>query len=102
MVGPVEGEDVPLGAALGRVTAAPVWARLSSPHYHAAAMDGAAVRAEDTEGASEATPVRLAIGVHTPRAHRMAAEAWAWIASRDTRNPFAFENLCDYLGLNAA
>lgn len=26
--------------ALGRTLAEPVWARLSSPHYHAAAMDG--------------------------------------------------------------
>ena len=37
-------ETVPLAAALGRVTAAPVWAKISSPHYHAAAMDGYAVR----------------------------------------------------------
>ena len=44
------------------MTAAPVWAKLSSPHYHAAAMDGVAVRAEDTQGASEATPIRLTIG----------------------------------------
>ena len=31
-------EEIPLDEkALGRVLAAPVWARLSSPHYHAAA-----------------------------------------------------------------
>lgn len=59
---PLEGERVPLEAALGRVTAEPIWAKLSNPHYHGAAMDGAAVRAEDTAGASEATPVRLKIG----------------------------------------
>ena len=59
---PVPGEAVPVGEALGRVTAEPVWARLSSPHYHAAAMDGAAVRAEETTGASETTPVRLTLG----------------------------------------
>jgi hypothetical protein len=46
--------------------------------------------------------VRLAGSVRTPRARRLAAEAWAWLASRDTTHPFAFENLCDYLGLNAA
>jgi hypothetical protein len=46
--------------------------------------------------------VRVTTGVRTPRAHRLAADAWAWLASRDTRHPFAFENLCDYLGLNAA
>jgi putative molybdopterin biosynthesis protein len=45
--------------AVGRVTAAPVWARRSSPAFDAAAMDGIAVRAADTVGASETTPVRL-------------------------------------------
>src|SRR5262249_42304996 len=55
-------ERVPLPEALGRVTAAPIWANLSSPHYHAAAMDGVAVRAADTLGATEASPRRLAVG----------------------------------------
>lgn len=55
-------EDVPLSAALGRVTATPVWARMSSPHYHAAAMDGIAVRALDTFGATDVSPRDLAVG----------------------------------------
>jgi putative molybdopterin biosynthesis protein len=59
---PLEGESLPLAEALGRVTAEPVWAKLSSPHYHGSAMDGVAVRAEDTFGASEASPVRLRLG----------------------------------------
>lgn len=46
--------------------------------------------------------VRMTTGVRSPRAHRLAAEAWAWLASRDTRHPYAFENLCDYLDLSAA
>ncbi|HEU5394634.1 MAG TPA: molybdopterin biosynthesis protein, partial [Candidatus Methylomirabilis sp.] len=46
------GEVVPVAECLGRVTARPVWAALSSPHDHAAAMDGVAVRAHDTRGAS--------------------------------------------------
>jgi putative molybdopterin biosynthesis protein len=50
---------VPLDEALGRVTARPVWARLSSPGYHASAMDGYAVRSADTLGATETAPVRL-------------------------------------------
>jgi putative molybdopterin biosynthesis protein len=62
LLGPLPGETIDLAGALGRVTAEPVRARLSSPHYHAAAMDGAAVRAEDTAGASETTPVRLRLG----------------------------------------
>jgi putative molybdopterin biosynthesis protein len=61
-VEPLEGETIALAAALGRVTAEPVWAKLSSPHYHGSAMDGAAVRAEDTLGASETNPVRLKLG----------------------------------------
>ena len=56
------GESVPLDHALGRVTAQPVWARISSPHYHSSAMDGVAVRAEDTYGASKTSPLLLKLG----------------------------------------
>ncbi len=55
-------ETIPLADARGRITAAPVWARISSPHYHAAAMDGYAVRSEETRGASETNPRLLQIG----------------------------------------
>jgi putative molybdopterin biosynthesis protein len=55
-------EAIPLDQALGRVTAAPVWARLSSPHYHAAAMDGYALSAADTAGASDRKPIDLPLG----------------------------------------
>jgi putative molybdopterin biosynthesis protein len=48
--------------ALNRVIAEPVWAKLSSPHYHASAMDGFAVRAEDTAGAMPTDPVMLIYG----------------------------------------
>ena len=58
---PMPGEPVALDQALGRVTAAPVWAKTSSPHYHAAAMDGIAVRARDTLRATETSPVRLRV-----------------------------------------
>ncbi len=56
------GEIVPVGEGLGRVTAAPIWAKISSPHYHASAMDGVAVRSADTVGASETAPIRLRLG----------------------------------------
>ena len=52
-------ETIPLIEARGRVTAAPVWAVASSPHYDAAAMDGIAVRAKETIGATESSPLRL-------------------------------------------
>ena len=51
---------VPLDRALGRVLAEPVWAARSSPPFDAAAMDGIAVRAAHTVGASETAPVRVA------------------------------------------
>jgi len=50
---------VPVGEAVGRVTAEPVWAQRSSPAFDSSAMDGIAVRAEDTVGAAETTPVLL-------------------------------------------
>src|ERR671933_298461 len=59
---PLPGEEVEIEQALGRVTAEPVFARTSVPHYHAAAMDGIAVRAEDTLGASESAPLHLRLG----------------------------------------
>ncbi len=55
----VEVVRVALAEAGGRVTAEPVGARRSSPPFDAAAMDGIAVRAADTVGAGETSPVRL-------------------------------------------
>lgn len=48
--------------ALGRVTAEPIWAKISSPHYHASAMDGFAVRAIKTNGAMPSKPCMLQTG----------------------------------------
>jgi len=56
-------ETIPLDEnALGRVTAEAVWAKVSSPHYHASAMDGFAVRALMTNGAFPSKPLTLQIG----------------------------------------
>jgi putative molybdopterin biosynthesis protein len=55
----VDAVRMPLEQAVGRVLAEPVWAARSSPPFDAAAMDGIAVRAEDTVGASETAPARL-------------------------------------------
>ena len=57
-----EAETLALDQAHGRVTASPVWAARSSPHYDAAAMDGVAVRARETIGATETSPLRLTVG----------------------------------------
>jgi len=56
-------ENIPLDEnALGRITAEPIWAEISSPHYHASAMDGFALRAVSTNGAMPSAPVTLFIG----------------------------------------
>jgi putative molybdopterin biosynthesis protein len=51
--------------ALGRVTAKPVFARISAPTYHAAAMDGIVVRAEETYGTTEKNPKTLKLELDT-------------------------------------
>jgi putative molybdopterin biosynthesis protein len=59
--GPLAAETISLERALGRVTAEPVFAILSAPHYHASAMDGYAVRAAGTAEASDNHPVHLTL-----------------------------------------
>ena len=49
-------------SALGRRTAGPVFAKCCSPLFNAAAMDGIAVRAAATKGASESRPITLKLG----------------------------------------
>ncbi len=52
-------ETVSVADADGRVLAASVHAARDVPHYDRAAMDGYAVRAEDTFGASDRSPLEL-------------------------------------------
>ena len=52
-------ETVAAAEALDRVTAHAVYARICAPHYNACAMDGIALDAAVTFGASETTPVTL-------------------------------------------
>ncbi len=59
----VEAEEIPVHESPGRMTAGPVFARISSPSYPSAAMDGIAVLAEDTYGATERNPKRLRVGL---------------------------------------
>jgi molybdenum cofactor synthesis domain-containing protein len=49
-------ETVKTEEALARVTAEPVFARRSAPSFHSAAMDGIAVKAEETYGTTERSP----------------------------------------------
>ena len=52
-------EVLPVYEACGRVTAHAVYAHICAPHYAASAMDGVAVNAKDTFGATETTPITL-------------------------------------------
>lgn len=65
---PLSAEIIPVSEANGRITAQAIFAKISSPHYHASAMDGYAVRAQDTHGATETSPKQLVLE---------AGSAWA-------------------------
>jgi putative molybdopterin biosynthesis protein len=56
---PLPGESVPLAEALGRVLADDVAAAVDAPPFDRANVDGFAVRAADTTGASDGAPRRL-------------------------------------------
>ncbi|HXF75786.1 MAG TPA: molybdopterin biosynthesis protein [Methylomirabilota bacterium] len=65
----LQSEEVAVEDALDRITAEAVFAKISSPHYHASAMDGICVRAEDTFGATEFAGKKLKLaGSETPGA----------------------------------
>ena len=55
-------ETIPVTESLNRITGKAVYAKYCSPLFNAAAMDGIAVNAVKTEGASEGTPVELVFG----------------------------------------
>ncbi|NEU56014.1 gephyrin-like molybdotransferase Glp [Halorussus sp. MSC15.2] len=86
-------EEVRLAAADGRVLAEEVVAARNVPHYPRAAMDGYAVRAEDTFGASDRSPEVLrdtdevhpnaAVRVHTGSELPAGADAVVMIEQTD-------------------
>lgn len=57
-------EEINVKDARGRVTTEPVFAQRSAPHYYASAMDGIAVHARETAGASERNPIALTVGLN--------------------------------------
>jgi molybdopterin molybdotransferase len=63
---PIATEIVPIGHALGRVTAAPLVAGRTVPGFRAAAMDGFAIRSGDARLATAEAPVRLPISGWAP------------------------------------
>ncbi len=55
----IESETINVMDSIGRILSSAVTARRSSPHYTASAMDGIAVKATDTYGANESSPIIL-------------------------------------------
>jgi putative molybdopterin biosynthesis protein len=64
-VRPLGGEVAPLTAALGRVLAGPVRSPVDVPSFDRSNVDGYAVHAADTFGASEQQPRRLRLHEHS-------------------------------------
>jgi putative molybdopterin biosynthesis protein len=62
---PLPAEEVALDRALGRVLAESVRAEVDVPGFDRSNMDGFAVRAQDTFGATEEAPRRLRLGVES-------------------------------------
>ena len=59
LVGEKDNESIKLDNALNRVLAGEVTAKIDVPHFRRAAMDGFAVKAETTFGASNSNPKGL-------------------------------------------
>lgn len=58
---PLPAETVPVTACAGRVLAAPIAAPIDVPGFRRAAVDGYAIRGEDSFAASEHNPIALAV-----------------------------------------
>ncbi|MFH0822894.1 MAG: molybdopterin-binding protein, partial [Pseudomonadota bacterium] len=89
-------EIVPTSQALGRVTASPAIAAISSPHFHSAAMDGFAIRAQDSFGAGPDRPIRFKLGttawpVNTGRPIPPGTDAVVMIEDADFVGEDSFE-----------
>ena len=74
--------SVPIADALGLVLAAPIVATEPVPPFANTAMDGYALRAADTSGASESEPVRLRVVADLPAGHAAAVPVGAGEAIR--------------------
>lgn len=55
-------EEIATAEAYGRVTSRAAYAQVSSPHFHAAAMDGYALASAETSGATPVSPREFLLG----------------------------------------
>ena len=60
-----KSERIPVSKACGRITAEAVYAHICAPHYASSAMDGIAIEARKSFGATDTTPVTLHVGDYT-------------------------------------
>jgi len=83
--GPTATQDISLDEARGRVLAADAHAPLDSPAFDRSAMDGYAVRAAGTAGATDDAPARLSyagdVPMGTASAVRVAPGQAVWVAT---------------------
>ncbi len=83
-------ERVPADQAVGRILSEAVCAGMSSPSYHAAAMDGIAVAAEATFGAGETRPVTLTLGIDAYPVNT------GHVMPENTNSVIMIEHVCDH------
>ena len=81
---PVGTEEVPLEMAAGRVLASQVKADLDIPGFSRSVVDGYAVRATDTVGASDAIPAMLALA---GRVSMGSQDTLVHMSPREERSP---------------
>lgn len=69
-VNPIERrEEIAIEDTVGRILAEDIVSEVDVPDHRRSAMDGYAVRADDTTGASEASPALLRVGIDCVRVH---------------------------------
>lgn len=73
---PLEAVSVPLDEALGLVLAEDVRSDIDLPPFDNSSMDGYAVRAEETVGASADNPARLRVAGYIPAGAAPGPEEW--------------------------
>lgn len=81
---PQRTEKVPVMESVGRVVAAPVYAKYSVPEVNISAMDGIAVRSRDTVGATDREPVTLEVFARVNTGNIVPPEFDAVIMIEDT------------------
>lgn len=91
-----KSEKISTVESLGRITTHPVYARLSSPNFHAAAMDGFAVNASVTFGAGPDNPLILEVGknawpINTGRPMHEGTNAVVMIEHVNFTDDYTFE-----------